>query len=175
MPTHARSMSQICPHCHHARKDSEAHIPDWQCPACEKAYAKRPPQAAPPSAVIDHQPERRGGGLLIGLLITILLIAALGLSQRGSPPEVSRPPLEGQPVVTLYSTEWCGYCAATRSFFKKNGIQYTELDIEKNSSALNAYRRLGGQGVPVVEIDREVIHGFNESGLRQLLRPWLRP
>ncbi|MDR2012884.1 MAG: hypothetical protein LBQ20_07570, partial [Rhodanobacter sp.] len=32
-------MSRICPFCQHIRKDNEI-VPDWQCPACERAYVK---------------------------------------------------------------------------------------------------------------------------------------
>ncbi|MEN9476337.1 MAG: hypothetical protein RLZZ300_478, partial [Pseudomonadota bacterium] len=34
-----KDMSRICPHCNYARQADDK-APDWQCPACEKAYDK---------------------------------------------------------------------------------------------------------------------------------------
>ena len=79
-----------------------------------------------------------------------------------------------QPEVTLYATDWCGYCAATRRFFADNGIQYRELDIEKSSEAAKIHRALGGNGVPLIVIGDDIVNGYNEANLRQLLRPWLK-
>lgn len=82
------------------------------------------------------------------------------------PPPIVVP--EGFQAV-LYATDWCGYCARTRSFFKANDIAYREYDIEKSSDGREQYERLGGNGVPVVLIAQEVIHGFDEGAMRHAL------
>ncbi len=69
----------------------------------------------------------------------------------------------------LYGTEWCGYCARTRKFFRENKIPFREYDIEKSSEGQAQYERLGGNGVPVVLINDQVIHGYDESALRDAL------
>jgi glutaredoxin len=74
----------------------------------------------------------------------------------------------------LYSTAWCGYCRKAREFFAANGIRYIEYDIEKNSAAQSEHRRLGGKGVPLITVGDDVIKGYNEPALRELLRPWAR-
>ncbi len=79
-----------------------------------------------------------------------------------------------QPEVVLYATSWCGYCKMTREFFAAHGIRYTERDIEQSSTALQEHRKLGGNGVPLVVIGDEVVKGWNEQTLRQLLGPWMR-
>jgi mycoredoxin len=70
---------------------------------------------------------------------------------------------------SLYATEWCGYCARTRAFFKENNIAFREFDIEKSSDAHAEYKRLGGNGVPVVLIAEQVIHGYDEPAIRSAL------
>ena len=75
---------------------------------------------------------------------------------------------------SLYATEWCGYCKMTRAFFAANGIRYTEYDIEKSSEALKQHRKLGGNGVPLIVVGDDVIKGWNEGALRQLLQPWIK-
>jgi glutaredoxin len=172
-------MPQICPHCHHIRKVDEV-APDWQCPACERAYVKggggtfeSMPGSARPVAVT---PIRSGGGLGKWLLLLLVLGAALWFVRPawlGTPaqPDTDR---YGQPEVVLYATSWCGYCKAAREFFAANGIEYTELDVEKSSMAQEGHRRLGGGGVPLIVVGDTVIHGFNQPELRRALGPWLK-
>lgn len=62
--------------------------------------------------------------------------------------------------VILYATEWCGYCQKTRDLFKRNDIQYVEYDIEKSEMRRQEHKRLGGKGVPLLQINGKVIHGY---------------
>ena len=62
--------------------------------------------------------------------------------------------------VVLYATEWCGYCERTRKLFAKHDIPYVEYDIEKSEQAYKEYKRLGGSGVPLVNANGTVIHGY---------------
>ena len=40
--------------------------------------------------------------------------------------------------VIMYATDWCGYCKKARRYFRKNGISFTEYDIEKDAAAKKA-------------------------------------
>lgn len=169
-------MSRICPHCNHARQ-SAASVPDWQCPACEKAYDKVGSPLPPPAFRQYAAPAERRGGAGKWLLVVLAFGAAFWfgrpLLQAPVGPAVAAAST-GQPEVVLYSTEWCGYCKLTREFFAANGIRYTERDIEKSSAALAEHRKLGGRGVPLIVVDDAVIKGYSEPALRQSLAPWLR-
>lgn len=37
--------------------------------------------------------------------------------------------------VTMYSTQWCGYCHRLRTALKSAGIAYDEVDIEQDPTA----------------------------------------
>lgn len=89
-----------------------------------------------------------------------------------NPPAPIKVPAGFQAV--LYTTEWCGYCARTRKFFQENNIAFREYDIEKSTEGHTQYERLGGNGVPVVVIADQVIHGYDEETLREALAA-LRP
>lgn len=168
-------MSRICPHCNYARRSTDQ-VPDWQCPSCEKAYVK----AGNP---VPLDSFRRSGPVTTGrrgMAKWLMLLLAFGvafwfgrplLQQRSVPAEALA---TSQPEVLLYATDWCGYCKATRQFFAENGIQYTEYDIEKSSVALSEHRKRGGNGVPLVVIGDDVIKGYNEGAMRQLLKPWFK-
>jgi len=73
-------------------------------------------------------------------------------------------------AVVLYATEWCGYCRAARRFLQENNIRYVEHDIEKSPDAHRRYRELGGSGVPLLEVNGEVIRGFNPNAIKAALR-----
>lgn len=171
-------MSTICPHCNYARKADDT-APDWQCPACEKAYVKAG-GTRPPEGLLQYgaaRPERSGGGAK--WLVLLLVLGATFwfgrplLQGRPVPAALAQASSE-QPAVVLYATSWCGYCKMTREFFAANGIRYTEQDIEQSSAAYKEHRNLGGNGVPLIVVGDDVIKGWNEQALRQLLGPWLK-
>ena len=72
--------------------------------------------------------------------------------------------------VTIYSTPTCVYCNMAKSFFKANNVAYTEHNV---ASDLDARKQMidktGQMGVPVIDVDGEVIVGFNEDKLKALL------
>lgn len=178
-------MVQICPHCKHLRKAAEA-APDWQCPACQRAYNKVGQPAQQGLAIspvrIARAPES-GGGIGKWLLVAALVGGAYAWFGPGSESaaktsatgQAARSAAAPQPAVTLYATSWCGYCAATRDFFASNGIEYTELDIETSSAGAEGHRRLNGNGVPLIVVGDTVIRGYSVDELRAQLRPWLKP
>lgn len=169
-------MAQRCPHCNHLRKPTEV-APDWQCPACERAYAKG--SAAPAGDRVVRAASRRsageGGGIGKWLLVVAVAGGVFVWHSRSAVPETPPRAARMQPEVVLYATSWCGYCAATRDFFEANGIAYTEHDIE-TSAGVEGYRKLNGVGVPLIVIgDDTVLRGYNPSALQSELKPWLKP
>jgi mycoredoxin len=53
---------------------------------------------------------------------------------------------------TLYSTPWCGYCHRLKGQLDREGINYTEVDIEKQPDAAFIVERVndGNRTVPTV-------------------------
>lgn len=76
----------------------------------------------------------------------------------------------GEPVI-LYATSWCGYCKKARAYFKRNGVQYVEKDIERDPEAARELRaKVGGySGVPVIDIDGKVIRGYDLPSIKRAL------
>jgi glutaredoxin-like YruB-family protein len=73
--------------------------------------------------------------------------------------------------VVIYTTAWCGWCTKTRAWLDQNGVDYENRDIEANAAwAAEMHELTGSGGVPVIVIDGEVIKGFNQSKMEQLLR-----
>jgi glutaredoxin len=72
--------------------------------------------------------------------------------------------------VTLYATDWCGYCKQTRRFLDSQGIRYTEFDIEKDAAGRKAYEALGGRGIPLIDVNGTLIRGFSEEQILAALK-----
>jgi glutaredoxin-like YruB-family protein len=67
-----------------------------------------------------------------------------------------------QPNITIYSATWCAFCHAAKDYLDKLGISYTDLDIEKDPANAQAVVTKSGQmGIPVLDIDGEIIVGFD--------------
>jgi len=73
-------------------------------------------------------------------------------------------------TVTIYSSPTCHFCHMAKDFFTKNSIQYTDRDVATDPTAgTEAIQKSGQMGVPVIDIDGEIVIGFDESQLRRLL------
>ena len=72
--------------------------------------------------------------------------------------------------VTVYSTPTCPYCVMLKSFFADNNIPYTEKDVSVDREAAAEMIQKSGQlGVPVVDIDGQIIVGFDRELMKKLL------
>lgn len=72
--------------------------------------------------------------------------------------------------VTVYSTPTCSWCNTLKSWLRKNGIPYSDIDVSRDErAAQELVRRTGQQGVPQTEINGEVVVGFNQPRLKELL------
>jgi glutaredoxin-like YruB-family protein len=72
--------------------------------------------------------------------------------------------------VKIYSTPQCGYCHAEKEFLKENGIEFEELNVFSDVKAREEMiNKTGQMGVPVTDIDGQIIIGFDRGKLKQLL------
>ena len=56
------------------------------------------------------------------------------------------------PLVTMYSTTWCGYCLRLKSQMQREGIPFEVVDIEDQPEAAKLVERVNGgnQTVPTL-------------------------
>ena len=72
--------------------------------------------------------------------------------------------------VEMYSTPSCHYCNLAKDFFNENGIKYAVYNVQTDLAKRKEMMEKSGQmGVPVILIDGEVIKGFDEERLREIL------
>jgi glutaredoxin 3 len=72
--------------------------------------------------------------------------------------------------VKIYSTPTCPYCIRTKQFLKDNNIPFEDTDVSSNQGAAEEMIQKSGQmGVPVLDIDGEIIVGFDKERIKQTL------
>ena len=73
--------------------------------------------------------------------------------------------------VTVYSTKTCPYCSMAKEFLKESNIEFKEVDVGSNLKAAQEMVKKSGQmGVPVIEINGQIIVGFDKEALRRALK-----
>jgi glutaredoxin-like YruB-family protein len=78
----------------------------------------------------------------------------------------------GKPAksVTVYSTPTCSWCNTLKQWLKKNHVAFSDIDISRDErAAQDLVRRSGQQGVPQTEINGQIVVGFDQTKLKQLL------
>lgn len=73
-------------------------------------------------------------------------------------------------TVTIYSTPVCHFCHMAKDFFAENNIAFTEYDVASDQEKRSEMVDLTGQmGVPVIRIGDDVVVGFDEGKVKELL------
>jgi glutaredoxin 3 len=72
--------------------------------------------------------------------------------------------------VKIYSTPSCGYCNMAKEYMKSKGVAYTEFNVaadpDKRKEMIDA---TGQMGVPVIDVDGQIMVGYDEGQLSALL------
>ena len=72
--------------------------------------------------------------------------------------------------VTIYSTPTCHFCHMAKDYFTQKGVAFTDYnvatDLEKRQEMM---QKSGQMGVPVIMIDNDLIVGFDQPRIAQLL------
>jgi glutaredoxin 3 len=72
--------------------------------------------------------------------------------------------------VTIYSTPSCHFCHLAKDFFSENNVTYTEYDVAADIEKRKEMMDMTGQmGVPVIRIDDDIVVGFDEQKIKELL------
>ena len=73
-------------------------------------------------------------------------------------------------TVKIYSTPTCHFCAMTKEFLKENNVPFEDIDVWSNVEARKEMVEKSGQmGVPVIQIDNNIIIGFQKEKIANLL------
>lgn len=72
--------------------------------------------------------------------------------------------------VKVYSTPTCPWCIRTKQFLKDNNIAFEDYDVGSDKvKADEMVAKSGQMGVPVLDIEGEIIVGFDKERIKATL------
>jgi len=73
--------------------------------------------------------------------------------------------------VTIYSTPTCPHCVHVKEYLKEKGVDFTDMNVATDMEARKEMKSKSNQmGVPVIDVDGEIVIGFNKPKLEELLK-----
>lgn len=73
-------------------------------------------------------------------------------------------------MVKVYSTSTCPFCEQLKNFLRGNDVEFEDIDVsESEEDKEEMVEKSGQMGVPVVDVDGEVVIGFKKDKLKELL------
>jgi len=73
--------------------------------------------------------------------------------------------------IKVYSTPTCPFCKRAKEFLKQNNFAFEDLNVAESEQARTEMINKSGQmAVPVLDIDGEIIVGFDVEKIRKALR-----
>lgn len=72
--------------------------------------------------------------------------------------------------VIVYSTPTCPYCVMAKIFLKERNISFEDVDVSRDRArAEEMIRKSGQMGVPVIDINNNILVGFQPNVMLELL------
>lgn len=72
--------------------------------------------------------------------------------------------------VTIYSTPTCHFCHSAKDFFTAHNVAFEDINVAINAEKRKEMVDMTGQmGVPVIRIGDDVVVGFDEAKIKELL------
>ena len=72
--------------------------------------------------------------------------------------------------VLVYSTPTCPYCIKAKQFLKDNNIAFENIDVSADpAKGEEMVQKSGQMGVPVIDIDGEIIVGLDKGKISKAL------
>jgi len=74
-------------------------------------------------------------------------------------------------TIKVFSTPSCPFCVTLKNFLKKHNIEFEDIDVSQDKVAQDEMIKKSGQmGVPVAEIDGQIVVGFDQERIKKLLK-----
>ena len=72
--------------------------------------------------------------------------------------------------VKIYSTPTCPFCIRVKQFLKDSAVSFEDIDVSTNQEAAQEMiKRSSQMGVPVIDIEGELIVGFDKDRIKKAL------
>ena len=72
--------------------------------------------------------------------------------------------------VLVYGTPTCPFCVRVKKYLKDNNIEFKDIDVSSDEAMVEEMVKKSGQmGVPVIDIDGEMVVGFDKDRIAGML------
>lgn len=72
--------------------------------------------------------------------------------------------------VKVYSTSTCPFCIRAKQFLKESAVSFEDIDVSiDHDAAQEMIKRSGQMGVPIIDIEGELIVGFDKERIKKAL------
>ncbi|MGG7178999.1 glutaredoxin domain-containing protein [Clostridium paraputrificum] len=69
-------------------------------------------------------------------------------------------------MIKIYSTSWCPACVKAKKYLNLKGIEFNEINVaDEHENREEVFRASGQRTVPVLDINGEIIVGFDKSAI----------
>ena len=76
-----------------------------------------------------------------------------------------------KPEVFVYSMPSCPYCNQAKTYFKEQGIEFSEFDVSTDQARANEMYQISGQdSVPMMVINGRIVVGFEPKLIDDALK-----
>jgi glutaredoxin-like YruB-family protein len=73
--------------------------------------------------------------------------------------------------VKVYSTPVCPFCTTLKKFLKDHNVEFENINVaEDKEAAKEMIEKSGQMGVPVLEVGKEIVIGFDRDKIKELLK-----
>ena len=73
-------------------------------------------------------------------------------------------------MVIIYSTPTCVYCKNLKEYLTSKSIAFQDIDVSQDEKELEKMVAISGQmGVPVIDIEGNIVIGFDRGKVDELL------
>ncbi len=73
--------------------------------------------------------------------------------------------------IKVYGVPTCPFCAKTKKYLKERGFDFEDIDVSRSQDLANEMvEKSGHMSVPVIEINGEIIIGFDKERIEKILR-----
>lgn len=73
-------------------------------------------------------------------------------------------------TVKVYSTPTCPWCTRVKEYLKSKNVDFEEFDVSKDrDAAAEMIQKSGQRGVPVLDINDNIIVGFDQRAIDNLI------
>jgi len=74
-------------------------------------------------------------------------------------------------AIKVYSTPSCPWCTVAKNYLTKRNVQFEDVDVSRDSTAaMEMVKKSGQRGVPVLDINGNIIVGFNQAAIDTLIK-----